>query len=352
MTSTACAMCSPAPRRWRDETRPAMDREVRPAHPRGLWRDRDGAGDRHQYADAFQGRARSGGFCRASASASSPSKASPRAARLYRRRTPTSMKGLSERGRATARSMRPPEGLVRHRRHRRHRCRRLSPHPSAAPSASPRSAGERMVSLTAVEALARIALARFPPRRHGIARCAQGRAGWCCSPTTPAATVEALLGAKARTQGTAELMVPRVHRHRARRAAPRHRQGRLRRRAGARGKEARARDRARAPPDRLREGRTPRRYGVRLVLWLPMSPATATGGERQCIRCGSFPSVLASALAHCSRLFAADDTPLKIKPGLWEITSQSQSHGMPSIPPEALAHMTPQQARAQTRGWE
>jgi hypothetical protein len=43
---------------------------------------------------------------------------------------------------------------------------------------------------------------------------------------------------------------------------------------------------------------------------------------------------------------AADNTPLKVKPGLWEITSEGHNSGMPAIPPEALARMTPEQ-RAQ-----
>lgn len=34
---------------------------------------------------------------------------------------------------------------------------------------------------------------------------------------------------------------------------------------------------------------------------------------------------------------------LAIKPGLWEMTTQSQSSGAPPIPPEALANMTPDQ---------
>jgi len=30
---------------------------------------------------------------------------------------------------------------------------------------------------------------------------------------------------------------------------------------------------------------------------------------------------------------AADNTPLKVKPGLWEMTSDSERSGMPPIPP-------------------
>lgn len=40
---------------------------------------------------------------------------------------------------------------------------------------------------------------------------------------------------------------------------------------------------------------------------------------------------------------AADNTPLNVKPGLWEITSDSQSSGAPPIPPEVLAQMSPDQ---------
>ena len=43
---------------------------------------------------------------------------------------------------------------------------------------------------------------------------------------------------------------------------------------------------------------------------------------------------------------AADNPPLKVKPGLWEVTSEGQNSGAPPIPPEALAQMNPQQ-RAQ-----
>jgi hypothetical protein len=35
-----------------------------------------------------------------------------------------------------------------------------------------------------------------------------------------------------------------------------------------------------------------------------------------------------------------------VKPGLWEVTSQGQASGMPPIPPQALAQMSPEQ-RAQ-----
>lgn len=45
---------------------------------------------------------------------------------------------------------------------------------------------------------------------------------------------------------------------------------------------------------------------------------------------------------------AADNTPLKVKPGLWEMTSDSERSGAPPIPPEALAKMSPEQ-RASSR---
>jgi len=43
---------------------------------------------------------------------------------------------------------------------------------------------------------------------------------------------------------------------------------------------------------------------------------------------------------------AAMATTIDVKPGLWEVTSQGETSGMPPIPPQALAHMTPEQ-RAQ-----
>ena len=43
---------------------------------------------------------------------------------------------------------------------------------------------------------------------------------------------------------------------------------------------------------------------------------------------------------------AADNTPLNVKPGLWEMTSDIEHSGTPPIPPEALAQLSPEQ-RAQ-----
>jgi hypothetical protein len=40
---------------------------------------------------------------------------------------------------------------------------------------------------------------------------------------------------------------------------------------------------------------------------------------------------------------AADNTPLKVKPGLWEITSDNEHSGAPPIPPEELAKLSPEQ---------
>lgn len=40
---------------------------------------------------------------------------------------------------------------------------------------------------------------------------------------------------------------------------------------------------------------------------------------------------------------AADNPPFNVKPGLWEFTIKGESGGTPSIPPEALSQMTPEQ---------
>jgi uncharacterized protein DUF3617 len=40
---------------------------------------------------------------------------------------------------------------------------------------------------------------------------------------------------------------------------------------------------------------------------------------------------------------AADQTPFKIKPGLWEINTDMERSGVPPIPPEVLARLTPEQ---------
>ena len=51
-------------------------------------------------------------------------------------------------------------------------------------------------------------------------------------------------------------------------------------------------------------------------------------------------------LSSCAALAADKIQPLNVKLGLWETTMTTQMSGMPPIPPEALAHMTPEQ-RAQ-----
>jgi hypothetical protein len=56
--------------------------------------------------------------------------------------------------------------------------------------------------------------------------------------------------------------------------------------------------------------------------------------------------ICVSACALFSAFAADNGTPLKVKPGLWEITSEGQNSGTPPIPPEALANLTPAQ-RAQ-----
>ena len=40
---------------------------------------------------------------------------------------------------------------------------------------------------------------------------------------------------------------------------------------------------------------------------------------------------------------AADSIKLNVKPGLWEFSSAGQANGMPPIPDEALARLTPEQ---------
>jgi hypothetical protein len=40
---------------------------------------------------------------------------------------------------------------------------------------------------------------------------------------------------------------------------------------------------------------------------------------------------------------AADNTPFKVKPGLWETNTEMERSGVPPIPPEVLARLTPEQ---------
>jgi hypothetical protein len=49
------------------------------------------------------------------------------------------------------------------------------------------------------------------------------------------------------------------------------------------------------------------------------------------------------AIVAASPAGAGDNTPLAVKPGLWEMTSDMQHGGAPPIPPEALAQMSPEQ---------
>ena len=48
-------------------------------------------------------------------------------------------------------------------------------------------------------------------------------------------------------------------------------------------------------------------------------------------------------IAGYAALAADKIQPLNVKLGLWETTSTTQMSGMPPIPPEALAHLTPEQ---------
>lgn len=50
-------------------------------------------------------------------------------------------------------------------------------------------------------------------------------------------------------------------------------------------------------------------------------------------------------IAAAGVVFAADPTPLNLKPGLWETTTVTERSGagMPSIPPDALAKLPPEQ---------
>ena len=52
---------------------------------------------------------------------------------------------------------------------------------------------------------------------------------------------------------------------------------------------------------------------------------------------------LALTAATLALSWAADFHPLDVKPGQWESTVTVETNGMPPIPPEALARMTPEQ---------
>jgi hypothetical protein len=60
-------------------------------------------------------------------------------------------------------------------------------------------------------------------------------------------------------------------------------------------------------------------------------------------------NVLAALILAAGASRADDVTPLNLKPGLWETTTVQERSGMPSIPPETLARMPPEQrARIET----
>ncbi|HEV1287940.1 MAG TPA: DUF3617 domain-containing protein [Bryobacteraceae bacterium] len=54
-------------------------------------------------------------------------------------------------------------------------------------------------------------------------------------------------------------------------------------------------------------------------------------------------NVLAALILAAGVSRADDVTPLNLKPGLWETTTVQERSGMPSIPPETLARMPPEQ---------
>lgn len=61
------------------------------------------------------------------------------------------------------------------------------------------------------------------------------------------------------------------------------------------------------------------------------------------------PALRLVSLALCSGLLlggaaqAADNTPLNVKPGLWEMNIDSEGSGAAPIPPDVLARMSPEQ---------
>ncbi|HTB14278.1 MAG TPA: DUF3617 domain-containing protein [Bryobacteraceae bacterium] len=54
-------------------------------------------------------------------------------------------------------------------------------------------------------------------------------------------------------------------------------------------------------------------------------------------------AVSLAILSACACRAADNLTPLNAKPGLWEVTSTTERNGMPPIPAEALAKMSPEQ---------
>jgi len=65
---------------------------------------------------------------------------------------------------------------------------------------------------------------------------------------------------------------------------------------------------------------------------LRLKPARLTPASVTVLACATIAGIV---------LFAAE--PLNVKLGQWETTTSMQMSGMPGIPPEALAQMTPQQ---------
>ncbi len=59
--------------------------------------------------------------------------------------------------------------------------------------------------------------------------------------------------------------------------------------------------------------------------------------------CRSGSVIFAFTIAAIVPALAADNTPFKVKPGLWEVNAEIERSGVPPIPPEALARLTPEQ---------
>jgi hypothetical protein len=57
----------------------------------------------------------------------------------------------------------------------------------------------------------------------------------------------------------------------------------------------------------------------------------------------SAAAVVGLGLVSMLPALAADNTPVKVKPGLWEITADIEHSGVPPLPPEVLARLTPEQ---------
>jgi hypothetical protein len=59
--------------------------------------------------------------------------------------------------------------------------------------------------------------------------------------------------------------------------------------------------------------------------------------------CRGSSLTFALSLAAMVPALAADNTPFKVKPGLWETNAEIERSGVPPIPPEVLARLTPEQ---------